>query len=39
MDCIYPKRGWTGYVIDIFTMGGYTVYTQNEYIKCKLNVK
>jgi len=32
-SCWIP-RGWTGYVIDIITLGGYTNYRVIEYTKC-----
>jgi hypothetical protein len=38
MQCTYPTRGWGGYMIDIVSMGGYTLYRVNEYTKC-INTK
>jgi hypothetical protein len=34
MECAYPNRSWGGYMIDILTMGGYTLYRVNEYTNC-----
>ena len=34
MPCKIEERGWAGYVIDVMTMGGFTVYRTFEYSKC-----
>ena len=33
-DCKFTERGWLGYVTDIITMGGYTVFRVNTYTDC-----
>ena len=34
LPCKYIERGWAGYVLDVMTMGGFTVYRTSEYSKC-----
>ena len=34
LPCKMAERGWTGYVIDVMTMGGYTTYRTFEYTQC-----
>jgi hypothetical protein len=34
MSCKFIERGWSGYLLDVVTMGGFTVYRVNEYSKC-----
>jgi len=39
MPCKYIERGWAGYVLDVVTMGGYTLYRTLEYGKCVQNLR
>lgn len=34
MPCKIEERGWGGYVLDVMTMGGFTLYRTLEYGKC-----
>jgi hypothetical protein len=34
MDCKIEPRGWLGYIVDVTTMGAYTLYRVTEYTKC-----
>lgn len=39
MPCKLMERGWAGYVLDVITMGGFTVYRTSEYSKCVQNLR
>lgn len=34
LPCKLRERDWAGYVLDVVTMGGFTVYRTLEYTKC-----
>ena len=39
LPCKFMERGWAGYVLDVMTMGGFTVYRTSEYTKCVQNLR
>lgn len=39
LPCKLIERGWAGYVLDVMTMGGFTVYRTFEYTKCVQNLR
>ena len=34
MDCKIEPRSWLGYVVDVATMGAYTLYRVSQHTKC-----
>jgi hypothetical protein len=39
LPCKLEERGWNGFVLDVITMGGYTLYRTLEYGKCVQNLR
>jgi hypothetical protein len=39
MDCKVEPRSWLGYIVDVTTMGAYTLYRVTQHTKCIQAVK